>query len=162
MAAPKCASFERRFSPKRKRPRKVDSRKKAKTPSIASGWPITPPVRRENSDQLVPNWNSIGMPVTTPRRKLMAKIFAQKRAAWLQRSSAGAQGDELHDHHQQRQAHGELREQIVERDGEGEVNAVQQEGVHTVLTVPGRGARICDLCHNWGRMDANSRKFTET
>jgi hypothetical protein len=68
-------------------PRKVDSRKKAKTPSMASGWPITPPVRRANSDQLVPNWNSMGMPVTTPRRKLMAKIFAQKRAAWFQRSS---------------------------------------------------------------------------
>ena len=39
------------------------------------GMPMTPPVRRENSLQLVPNWNSIGMPVTTPRRKLMAKIF---------------------------------------------------------------------------------------
>ena len=49
-------------------------------PSIAIGMPITPPLRRENSDQLVPNWNSIGMPVTTPSRKLTAKIFAQKRA----------------------------------------------------------------------------------
>jgi hypothetical protein len=67
-------------SPKRKRPRKADSRKKEKMPSIASGMPMTPPVRRENSDQLVPNWNSMGIPVTTPRRKLMAKIFAQKRA----------------------------------------------------------------------------------
>ena len=39
---------------------------------------------------------------------------------------AGAQGDELHHHHQQRQAHGELRKQIVERDGKREVDAVQQ------------------------------------
>ena len=31
--------------------------------------------------QLVPNWNSMGMPVTTPSRKLTAKILAQKRAA---------------------------------------------------------------------------------
>ena len=85
-AAPKCASSESRFSPKRNRPRKVDSRKNANTPSIASGWPMTPPVRRANSDQLVPNWNSMGMPVTTPSRKLMAKIFAQKREAWFQRS----------------------------------------------------------------------------
>ena len=38
---------------------------------------------RENCAQLVPNWNSMGMPVTTPMAKLMAKIFAQKRAARL-------------------------------------------------------------------------------
>src|SRR5258708_40107757 len=72
---------ERRFSPKRKRPRKADSRKKEKMPSIARGMPMTPPVRRENSLQLVPNWDSMGMPVTTPRRKLMAKILPQKRPA---------------------------------------------------------------------------------
>jgi len=63
--------------------RNVDSRKKEKTPSIASGWPMTPPVRRANSDQLVPNWNSMGIPVTTPRTKLIAKTLAQKRDAWL-------------------------------------------------------------------------------
>ncbi len=31
--------------------------------------------------QLVPNWNSMGMPVTTPMAKLMPKILIQKRAA---------------------------------------------------------------------------------
>src|SRR5665213_1386711 len=41
-AEPQCAHFERRFSPNRNRPRNVDSRKKEKTPSIASGWPMTP------------------------------------------------------------------------------------------------------------------------
>src|ERR1700693_2660751 len=71
----------RRFSPKMNRPRKLDSRKKEKTPSIANVWPMTPPAEREKRAQLVPNWNSIGMPVTTPKVKLMAKIFAQKRAA---------------------------------------------------------------------------------
>jgi hypothetical protein len=35
----------------------------------------------ENFAQLVPNWNSIGMPVTTPKAKLTAKILAQNRAA---------------------------------------------------------------------------------
>src|SRR5271155_2055346 len=80
-AAAQCPHFGRRFSPKRKRPRKADSRKNEKTPSMAKGMPMTPPVRRENSDQLVPNWNSIGMPVTTPRRKFTAKILPQKRAA---------------------------------------------------------------------------------
>ncbi len=52
----------------------------------------------------------------------------------------GTQGDELHDHHQQRQAHGELREQIVERNSKRKMDAVQQESVHTTLTVIARGA----------------------
>jgi hypothetical protein len=77
----------RRFSPKRKRPRNEDSRKNEKTPSIASVWPITPPAALANSDQFVPNWNSMGMPVTTPMAKLMPKIFAQKRAAASKRGS---------------------------------------------------------------------------
>ena len=68
------------FSPKRNRPRNVDSRKNANVPSIASVWPITPPAARENSDQLVPNWNSRGIPVTTPMTKFTAKIFVQNRA----------------------------------------------------------------------------------
>src|SRR5712692_6904217 len=80
---PQCAHAESRFSPKRKRPKNADSKKKEKTPSMARGWPMTPPVVRENCAQLVPNWNSIGMPVTTPIRKLIANIFAQKRAASL-------------------------------------------------------------------------------
>ena len=48
---------------------------------MASGWPITPPESRENRAQLVPNSNSMGMPVTTPKTKLMAKMRPQKRAA---------------------------------------------------------------------------------
>ncbi len=44
---------------------------------------MTPPEYWENFDQFVPNWNSIGMPVMTPKKKLMAKILAQKRAARL-------------------------------------------------------------------------------
>jgi hypothetical protein len=59
--------------------------KKEKTPSIASVCPITPPAARENCAQFVPNWNSIGIPVTTPIAKLMPKILAQKcaaRSAW--------------------------------------------------------------------------------
>src|SRR5579883_1903099 len=71
------------FSPKRNSPRKLDSRKNAKTPSIASVCPITPPANRENAAQFVPNWNSIGIPVTTPTAKLSANIFPQNRAASL-------------------------------------------------------------------------------
>ena len=38
------------------------------------------PAKFENRAQLVPNWNSSGMPVTTPMAKLRPKIRAQKRA----------------------------------------------------------------------------------
>ena len=64
-----------------KMPRNTDSRKNEKTPSMASVWPMMPPVTFENCAQLVPNWNSSGMPVTTPIAKLSPKIRAQKRAA---------------------------------------------------------------------------------
>src|SRR6202158_3457742 len=76
-----CAFGLNRFSPYRNNPRNADSRKKANIPSMARVWPITPPANREKSDQLVPNWNSIGMPGTTPNTKLMLKILPQKRAA---------------------------------------------------------------------------------
>ena len=88
---------------------------------------MTPPASLENRAQLVPNWNSMGMPVTTPMAKLMAKIFAQKRAAWLYawlpvRRAAGLQDDD-----QQRQPHGELRKQVVESDGEREMQAMNRQ-----------------------------------
>ena len=61
-----CSFFEMRSQPKIHTPRKVDSRKKASSPSTASGAPKTSPTKREYSDQFMPNWNSITMPVTTP------------------------------------------------------------------------------------------------
>src|ERR1017187_3811774 len=57
------------FSPNKNRPRKLDSMKNENTPSMASVCPITPPADFEKRAQLVPNWNSIGMPVTTPMAK---------------------------------------------------------------------------------------------
>ena len=47
-------------------PEKVDSRKNAASPSIASGAPKTSPTKREYVDQFMPNWNSWMIPVTTP------------------------------------------------------------------------------------------------
>ena len=67
--------------PNRKMPMNTDSAKKAKTPSIASVWPITPPLNAENRAQFVPNWNSSGMPVTTPTANVTAKTLARNRAA---------------------------------------------------------------------------------
>jgi len=48
---------------------------------------MTGPAYAENRAQLVPNWNSIGMPVTTPIAKLRPKMRIQKRAASFQRGS---------------------------------------------------------------------------
>src|SRR5712691_2581174 len=86
--------------------RKLDSRKKANVPSIASVCPMTPPANEEKRAQLVPNWNSMGMPVTTPTAKLIPSTRSQKR-----------------------EAHGELREQIVKGDGEAELQAVPEEWI---------------------------------
>src|SRR5215472_16332175 len=53
--AHQCPRGPNRFSPKRNRPRNADSRKNAKTPSMASVCPMIPPAKREKCDQLVPN-----------------------------------------------------------------------------------------------------------
>ena len=58
----------------------TDSAKKANVPSIASVCPITPPAKLENEAQLVPNWNSSGMPVTTPTAKLMSRTVPKNRS----------------------------------------------------------------------------------
>ena len=59
----------------------VDSRKKASSPSIASGAPNTSPTKREYSDQFMPNWNSCTRPVATPIAKLMRKSLPKKRVS---------------------------------------------------------------------------------
>jgi len=71
--------FGRRSQPKIQRPRKVDSRKKASRPSIASGAPKMSPTNRLYELQFIPNWNSWTMPVTTPRAKLMRNSSPKKR-----------------------------------------------------------------------------------
>ena len=76
-----------RLQPKIQRPRNVDSRKKAKTPSIASGAPKTSPTKREYDDQFIPNWNSWTSPVPTPIAKLITKIVPKKRVSRSQSSS---------------------------------------------------------------------------
>ena len=67
------------------------------------------------------------MPVTTPIAKLIAKIFAQKRAALVVMLVAGAQRHGLQNHEQQRQPHGQLRKDVVERYGKSEMQPVNRE-----------------------------------
>ena len=75
----RCSFFGRRFHPKIQTPMNVASKKKAMSPSNASGAPKTSPTKREHADQFMPNWNSCTMPVTTPIAKLMRKIFPNSR-----------------------------------------------------------------------------------
>src|ERR1700756_3690017 len=60
-----------RLQPKIHNPMKVDSKKNAAKPSMASGAPNTSPTKREYSLQFIPNWNSCTMPVATPIAKLI-------------------------------------------------------------------------------------------
>ncbi len=54
----RCTPLGSRSQPNSHSPRKVDSRKNAARPSIASGAPNTPPTYREYVDQFIPNSNS--------------------------------------------------------------------------------------------------------
>ncbi len=71
----------KRSRPKSHSPRKVDSRKKARRPSMARGAPKTSPTNRLKTDQFMPNWNSCTMPVTMPMAKLMMSRDPKNRAS---------------------------------------------------------------------------------
>src|SRR5512132_1787158 len=64
--------LDRRSQPKIQSPRKVDSRKNAASPSIASGAPKTFPTYFAYTAQFMPNWNSCTRPVATPIAKLIS------------------------------------------------------------------------------------------
>ena len=67
----------------------------------------------------------------------MAKICAQKRAARVQFVVARVHGEGLEQDDEQRQAHGELREEVVVGDGEGEMQAVHRERtLHAITSGP--------------------------
>src|SRR2546430_6159931 len=80
-----CIFCPKTCSPNKKMPWKADSMKKAKAPSIASVCAMISPAKTEQRAQLVPNWNSMGIPVTTHMMKVMAKILDQMPAAMLKR-----------------------------------------------------------------------------
>src|SRR3984893_16598074 len=120
-----CPQRPSRRSPNRNRPRNADSRKNENTPSMTSGWPMTPPFARENDAQFVPNWNSIGMPVTTPSVKLIPKSLRPKARDLVVAFIGSRDGQRLDHDDERRQAHRELWEEIVERHREGELQAVR-------------------------------------
>ena len=72
-----------RLQPNTQMPRKVDSRKNAIRPSIASGAPNTPPTNREYCDQFIPNSNSCTRPVTTPIATLISSRVPKNRVIFL-------------------------------------------------------------------------------
>jgi phage terminase Nu1 subunit (DNA packaging protein) len=116
----------------------TDSAKNANTPSIASAWPITPPAKLEKPAQLVPNWDSSGIPVTTRTAKLTAKIFAPevsrsmicrslRRILAQEGQAAGFSAEErnrLQPRDEQGQPHRENGEQIVEHDHQRELPTI--------------------------------------
>ena len=77
--AKKCSRDDTRSHPNTRIARNPDSRKNAKIPSAARAEPNTSPANRENRAQLLPNWNSITIPVATPMVKLTANTCVQNR-----------------------------------------------------------------------------------
>ena len=73
----RCAFLDILFQPKIQTPIKTDSRKKASVASMARGAPKISPTYREYSAQFIPNWNSIVIPVTTPKAKFMRNSLPQ-------------------------------------------------------------------------------------
>ena len=67
----RCTRRDSLSQPNSHSPRNVDSRKKAASPSMASGAPKMLPTSREYAPQFIPNSNSCTMPVTTPIATLM-------------------------------------------------------------------------------------------
>jgi hypothetical protein len=84
---------------------------------------MTPPADFEKRAQLVPNWNSIGMPVHSHGEVDGEDARPESRRAIVVLVT-GTEGHGLEHHQQQRQAHGQLRKDVVERNGESEMQPV--------------------------------------
>ena len=77
----RCTRRDSLSHPKTHRPRNVDSRKNAASPSIASGGPKTLPTSREYAPQFIPNSNSCTSPVTTPTATLISSSVPKNRVS---------------------------------------------------------------------------------
>ncbi len=79
--ASRCTRLDSLSQPNSHNPRKVDSRKNAASPSIASGAPKMLPTSREYAPQFMPNSNSCTIPVTTPIATLMTSSVPKNRVS---------------------------------------------------------------------------------
>src|SRR5262249_4483193 len=77
----RCTRRDNLSQPNSHKPRNVDSRKNAASPSIASGAPKILPTSLEYADQFIPNWNSCTRPVTTPIARLMTSRVPKNRVS---------------------------------------------------------------------------------
>ena len=82
----------------------------------------------------MPNSNSITMPVATPIAKLTAKMRVQNSRHLVQTVRRSA-GTSLQDDQHHAQADGQRREEVVEHDRQGKLNAREQNDVkfHKIL-----------------------------
>ena len=78
--ANRCTPFGTRPQPNIMTPMKPASSMKAMAPSKPRMLPMNWPEWCENGAQLVPNWNSRGIPLTTPTAKFSTSNLLQKRA----------------------------------------------------------------------------------
>ena len=140
------AFLESRFQPKIQMPRKVDSRKNATRPSMASGPPKTLPTSREYADQFMPNSNSW----IRPGHHADGHVDQQQRPEEAGEASVGlvpvAVPRGLEQRHQEGQPdrHGDEEEVVDARHGElppgeVEVHSVSLPSVMAVLQPAGGG-----------------------
>ena len=98
---------------------------------------MTPPEYLEKFAQFVPNWNSIGMPVTTPTAKFRPKIFAQNRDRGGVALITGPERAPFPVDEEPGESHRQLRKEIVVGDGEGELKPVPEgRVVHHEFAAP--------------------------
>ena len=91
---------------------------------MASVWPITPPADFENSSPVGAELKFHGNAGDDAEGEADAENFRPEARGAIPVFVAGAQGDGFQNEDQQGEAHGELRENVVEGDGEGEVEAM--------------------------------------
>ena len=108
----------------------MDSRKKARSASIASGAPKTSPTKREYSDQFIPNWNSWTIPVATPIAKLMRKSFPQNFVRRFQTSWPVTYQRRVEERDHPDEAEGQGHEEEVVDGGDAELPAGEGQRIH--------------------------------
>jgi hypothetical protein len=91
---------------------------------MASVWPIPPPAVFEIVAQFVPNRNSIGIPLTTPTAKLMAKNTSPEGRRVVLRLIILRKSEDLENDNEQGQTQCQLWKQVMKCNRKGEVQPV--------------------------------------